>query len=363
MKVVCWFFFIGWISSCWSFSEGDYKEFLQHEIRAFLKKNNGAGCAVYVYKESLELEKPFEKIQVLGLSKRSQNLNLTESSLFRLGPLSKIFTILTLLKLEADALCDLKEPMETYFPKAFILPSHPKKKPTVKDVALELSGLPALPTIPLKTYQASEVDIRSYFKKLSLPRIPGIKYEPSTLGMSCLCYMCAKVKKKSFEAVVKEAVLDPLSLSQTYLSLPLAKLNKLTCGYHGIVEISNLAYERDGSFFKPAVGFFSTIEDLSFCLKFFLKKRVSSLEPLLKEIYKSHYVFPHSPSEKLTYCFKIAPLSSHLALSTYSLTSSYPGYEHYFAFIPELKCGIVILSNSEYSVEALGEKLLEALVR
>lgn len=352
-----WFF---WPFFLLSFSENEYKSFLEDQCREFLKKNNSAGLAVAVYKEAFDLEKPYEKVFCFGQARRSRKINVSESTLFRLGGLGKLFTLFLLMHSEKQGLCKLEDKVDSYFPKTFTFPSYQSEKPSLRQLALELASLPNLPTIPLKVTQATEMEIRTFFKNFKLPRAPGKKYEPSELGYSCLGYLLGRIGKTSCCERIQQEVLKPLGMKETVSSIPFSKAYKLAYGHRGIGEVSEQQYHKDGSFFKSILGWSSTIEDMQLVLKSMLKKNNTQFDAIVTTLYKPQYTFPENPANKLSLGFKITPLSSKHQVPLYFQHVSYQGYDHFIGLVPEIRGGVVILSNSEYGTLELGKKLLEA---
>lgn len=359
MKEVFFGLFVFWSSLGYSFSEKEYKSFLEEQAKDFIKKNNAAGLAIGVYKEAFDLEKPFQKIFCFGQARRSRKINVCETTLFRLGPLAKLFTVFLLLKFEEQGKCKLDDAVEKYFPKTFAFPAYQALKPTLKQLAMELSGLPSKPTIALKTTQVSENEIRVFFKNYKLTRAPGKKYEPSELGYGCLTYLLSRQAKMSYPDILYHEVLEPLGMLDTVSSISFSKTYKLAFGHKGISEVGDLVYQKDGSFFKGVLGWSSTIEDMQKLLSFLLTRKTKSLESIAKTLYKTHYIFPENPVNKLSIGWRVSSLSSERQVPVYFQHVSYQGYDHFIGVIPEVRGGVVILSNSEYSVEDLAKKLLE----
>jgi CubicO group peptidase (beta-lactamase class C family) len=342
-----------------SFSATEYKTFLDEQAKEFIKKNNAAGLAIAIYKEAFDLEKPYEKIFCFGQARRSRKINVSESTIFRLGPLAKLFTVFLLLKFEDQGKCQLEECVDKYFPKTFTFPAYHKTKPTLKQLALELSGLPNQPSLPVNLSQVSENEIRSFFTSYKLLRAPGKKYEPSELGYSCLSYLLSRSGKTSYKDAIIKEILQPLGMTETHATVAFSKTHKLAIGHKGIAEVAEHLYQKDGSFFKSILGWNSTIEDMQKLLRFLIAKNSQGLEVIKKNLYKIEYVFLENPTQKLSLGLKVAPLSPERQVALYHQHISYHGYDHFIGVIPEMRVGVVILSNTEYSVADIAKKLLE----
>lgn len=345
----------------YSFSEAEFKIQLENHAQNYIKHHNSAGLAIAVIKNSFDMEKPYQKNFCFGYSRRSQKAPIKEFTLFRIGTLSKTFLAAILMECVQEKKLSLQDPISKYLPRTFVVPRYHEDEIKLIDLSLDTSGLPFVPTTPMKLYEVSEVDIKSYFKKYKLPRAPGKKYENSDLGYSLLAYILKHLEKVSYEKLFSQKILKPLGMDETYYSIPLFKMNRLATGYRGIAEVGDTFVDRDGSFFKPSRGLASNIDNLSKWLSFLLKERHSSLEIGLKLLYSSSYVFPNNPLKKQIPGFRLEHLSFKDSLSTYREGGVYQGFSHAIAFIPATKTGVVILSNTEYEVETLATTLLQLL--
>lgn len=344
----------------YGFSEGDIKEKIELYAKDYLKQNNGAGLAIAVIKNSFDKEEPYQKIFCFGYSRRAQKNSIKESTLFRLGSLSKTFTAALFASFLEEKKITLEESAAHYLPKTFVLPTYHKQFFNIADLLMNISALPNMPTIPMRHYYVSWVEIENYFRKYKLSQPPGKKYEKSDLGYALLGHIATRIAKMSYEQVLEERILKPLDLKDTYYSLPLSKMSRLATGYRGITVVGEHLLDREGSFFKTCRGMIGSIQDVKRWLAFFLKVEKSSLDPCLKHLYKSGYSFPDEFTREAP-GWRIEPLSHRRALPTYHEEGIYQGFSHCMAFIPDTKTGVAILSNTEYDVKSLALAILELL--
>lgn len=362
MKMYIFIFFTLFSCKLFGFSEVVFKEYLEEESRGFLKKNNGAGLAVYALKKVPEVDKIFEKTLCLGQARKSRAIALTESTLFRLGSLSKLFTALLVLKAVNEGKIEIQKSITEYIPKSFPIPTYNGKAPSVVELACEISSLPLVPTIPMNTQTASFLDVKNYFSTYKLPRACGSKYEPSDLGYSLLAFALSSVFKKSISECFKEEIFSFLELEETFYAPPLSKIAKCATGHQGLLEVPDIAFDRETSFFRPSRGLFSCIDDMKKLVKCLLREERIDRAIVFKGMSKPEYVFPDHPLKKVSVGWKISPLSSLNLLQVYFQSTQGDGFSHFIGVIPETKAAVVILSNSEYAVEELGFKYLRALM-
>lgn len=344
-----------------SLSDIEIKEKIESYTKEYLKQNNGAGLAIAVVKNSFEMEELYQKIFCFGYSQRVHKVPIRESTLFRLGSLSTTFTAALFAALLEEEKVAFEEKASKYLPKTFSLPKYHDQEFKVLDLLLNLSSLPNIPTIPMKLYQVSWVEVEHYFKKYQLSKLPGKKYERSELGYSLLAHIASRIERLPYERILSTRILEPLNLTHTYYSLSLSKMHLLATGYKGIVAVGDHFLDRDGSFFKPSRGLVSNIHDMKQWLLFFLKMENSSIQPCLKHLYQHVYVFPEDVLKKEIPGWRLGMLSHKRALPMYHEDGVYQGFSHCMAFIPDTKTGVVILSNAEYSVKHLAVSILELL--
>jgi CubicO group peptidase (beta-lactamase class C family) len=360
-KVCFLLFFITFHS--FVFSELQIKEKIHEECKSFLQKNNGSGLSVAIFKNHIKMKTPYEEVFSFGQARRSSKTLVYDTTIYRLGPLSKIFTSLLLLKLLSENKMDINEEAQMYLPKNFILPKPVKGIVSIEDLAYSVSGLSNHLTIPIKEYKASESDIKIYFKAIKQIKESKKKYEPSDLGFSCLNLMISNIKKKKYEDVLKEELFLPFDMKHSFFTLPLEKISKVASGHKGIKEVREDFLEREGSFFKTSRGALSSILDIQKILRAFLSENQMGSIKYPKTLYGYRLIKPDLFQEESCMGFTIKKLKRGKDFKVYVISSQHLGFSHFFALCPDLQIGCAILSNSEYPVENLGIELMEHLAQ
>jgi CubicO group peptidase (beta-lactamase class C family) len=349
------------VSKVLGFSEQVFKEQVEHSVESYMKQYNGAGLAITVFKNSFGMERAYSQNFCFGYSKRSSKAPIKEFTFFRLGGLSKTFLALGVIQAIQERCFSFEEGIANYLPKTWTLLKHSGGEVKLINLLIHNSGLPAIPTIPMKLYQASEIDIKNYLRTYKIQKAPGKKYESSDLGYALLAYILTREKKISYENFLLENILKPLGMQGTHYALPLSKMHHLATGYKGIAEMGDQFIDRDGSFFKPVHGLISNIEDMKKWLAFFLGESAASLNTSLKHLYHHVYAHPENTLKKIASGFCVEPLSATQSLMTYKDDGIYQGFSYAIAFIPDTKTGVLILSNAEYTVAHLASTLLGLL--
>jgi CubicO group peptidase (beta-lactamase class C family) len=118
----------------------------------------------------------------------------------------------------------LSDPIAKLLPPGTPVPSFNGREITIADIVTHTSGLPALPA----NYRppdrnnpyaaATERDLLDALAATRLTRAPGTKWEYSNFAMIVLSYALAKRSGKDFETLLRERLLVPLGMNETYVN-------------------------------------------------------------------------------------------------------------------------------------------------
>ncbi|PCI92542.1 hypothetical protein COB11_07125 [Candidatus Aerophobetes bacterium] len=361
MRVIFLFLLTFFSASLFSFKEADVKKEISVACKKYIKDKNIRGLSVGVIKASYDLESPFEKTFYFGQSKKSPQTNVKEATQFRIGDLSKMFVAALLCHFVETGKLDLSDTLEKHLPKSFKMPDYHGEKITLFQLATHTSSLPKIPTIPMKDYQVSIKEIQNYLRPFKFPKKPGTRYELSDLGYGLLVYAMGRISRSSFEELLKEHLLNPLSISTLHCKMSAFAVQRLCEGYKGLFLVKKHFVDKDWCFFKPTRGLVSNTVALQSWMRFLLKVEKTPLDSILKNLLQITYTFEESTVKKAAFPFIVSPLSLEKALTTYSIGGTYHGFTSHMAFIPDTRTGVVILSNAEENVGHLAKNLLEIL--
>ena len=138
-------------------------------------------------------------------------------ALYQIGSMTKAFTALGILYLADDGRINLHEPIDTYIPGFYATYHEERVIPTVNDLLYQISG-----------YTNSEKDYPSAGKGMSLAEwaesingselsvYPGEQYAYSNVNYNLLGVIIENVSQMSYEEFMKECILEPLGLHNTY---------------------------------------------------------------------------------------------------------------------------------------------------
>ncbi|MFX1532782.1 MAG: serine hydrolase domain-containing protein [Promethearchaeota archaeon] len=325
-------------------------EELKSQVPGWFKERDIPGMAVAVVDD--------EKIlwqQVLGHTSRSKESPLNPDTIFSIQSMSKSFTALGVLMAVQDGLLDLDEPITTYLPDFTVnspYEEHPEKKMTLRLLLAHRAGF---------THEApvgSNFDCRPHtFEEhvLSISdswlRYPvGYRYSYSNLGIDLAGYILQEKAGMPFWEYIKIKVLEPLGMTSSTLNFE--EIKKRT--NRAIGHVSPKSKVPGGIPVDipmiPAGAVYTNILDMAKYLRFHINKgRVNGKQILRKELIEEmHSVQFPEMKQKAGYCLCLA---KSLVSDTYFLQHGGGGYGFItsMTMYPELKIGVVTLTNSEES--------------
>jgi serine-type D-Ala-D-Ala carboxypeptidase/endopeptidase len=140
---------------------------------------------------------------------------------FEIGSISKTMTTTLLAEFIERGEIALDDPLEKLLPPGTTVPSFNGSQITVGHVVTHTSGLPSYPwrgggADPYA--KLSERDLLDTLSAFVLKRAPGSQQEYSNFAFMVLSYALAKRSGKDFETLLRERLLLPLGMNDTYVS-------------------------------------------------------------------------------------------------------------------------------------------------
>jgi len=146
-------------------------------------------------------------------------LPIEQDTIFDLASTSKLFTALSILKLEEKGLIDLFEPITKYAPEFTNLTDV-----TVFDLLkFRVAIITDKRVDSAKNKEEAEAILRTVHRKDS----DNIKNAYTDMGAMVLREVVEKVSKMQFSDFVYEEILKPLKMEDTYLRVPKEKINRV----------------------------------------------------------------------------------------------------------------------------------------
>jgi serine-type D-Ala-D-Ala carboxypeptidase/endopeptidase len=165
---------------------------------------NGTTAAAYVCADA-KSERPFD-----------------ERTAFEIGSVSKTMTAALLAELIGRGDIALDDPLAKLLPPGAIVPAFNGRQITIGNIVTHTSGLPSFPwriaDFNNPYARLTETDLLGTLAATRLTHVPGSQWEYSNFAMMVLSYGLAKRSGTDFETLLRERLLSPLGMSDTYIA-------------------------------------------------------------------------------------------------------------------------------------------------
>ncbi|GED56644.1 serine hydrolase domain-containing protein [Brevibacillus formosus] len=318
-----------------------------------------------------------------GFRDVEQQLGVTIDTVFGIGSITKSFTCVAVMQLQEAGKLSVHDPVVKYLPE-FRLKNLDVGQITIHHFMTNTSGIPPLPTfyasvmrsleenevedhpflqnqtddvVPIDTYE----DLMNVIATLDLELLgpPGTEFSYSNDGFALLGAIIERVSGKSYEAYVKEHIIDPIGMEHT--SFFLEELN----GYENITKLYIMRDKGDHKEVIPspnwwdtptsrAAGFLkSTVRDMLRYTDMFCKggltaggNRIMTPESVQRMI------TPYFPTELVPgqfYGYGLVITSDYYGKKLVEHSGGIKGVTAQMCFFPETGLAGVALSNLELS--------------
>jgi D-alanyl-D-alanine-carboxypeptidase/D-alanyl-D-alanine-endopeptidase len=172
----------------------------------------------------LALVRPGAEPIVVAVGNERAGKQLDEQTVFEIGSITKAFTGILLADMVNRGEVRLDQPVAELLPSDVRMPTRNGKIITLQHLATHSSGLPRLPLLAPKDMANPYADytvpqMYGFLKDVGLARDPGAAYEYSNLGVGLLGHVLALRAGNSYEALVRERILEPLGMRSTGITL------------------------------------------------------------------------------------------------------------------------------------------------
>jgi len=198
---------------------GRHRDQVEAQVKPFLDAELVSGLVIGLYDAG--------KTEVYGFGRGPNNAPPDGTTLFELGPVTKVYTSLLL----ADAIqrreVALDTPLAELLPPGVTVPIRDKVVITLGHLALHTAGLPRLPPSiaehntganPYGGY--GENVLYSDLIRTELDTTPGTQFSYSNFGGGLLGFVLGRKLGGGYPKLVTERVLRPLELKDTFVTVP-----------------------------------------------------------------------------------------------------------------------------------------------
>jgi len=282
---------------------------------------------------------------------------LDADSVFEIGSITKVFTAILLADMADRGEVRLDDPVALYLPADVRIPERSGRKITLLDLSTQSSGLPRMPdnlrpSNPLNPYADYTVaQMFDFLGRYQLPRDIGAEFEYSNLGVGLLGHALERRAGKSYEALVRERILNPLHMDHTGITLTPWMVEHLAKGHTAVGAVTS---NWDIPTFAGAGALRSTMTDM-------LKFARANLEPgggrLQRVMQQTHRVrrSTNQDEQAIGMNWVINRMKGKEVIWHNGGTG---GYRTWLGFDKARKIAAVVLTNSVMSNDDLGFELV-----
>ena len=230
-----------------------------------------------------------------GFSDREKNIQATARTPFCLASLTKPFTTTMLMTLVTEGRVALDAPGNKYLAGTGIKgPNGNPDSATVRLLGAHVSGLPGMFSGYFQDGPKPAPDANAVLQeygRLAYP--PGLVYEYSNIGFSALGAIASNVTGMDFGTLMKQRVLQPLGLSDSFFSTEITRLSTRSIGYDAAAK--PIPYYTTST--PPSGELYVSAHDLAHFAMWNMKNHVSGQKGILEqrwidELHKPVYVGP-----------------------------------------------------------------------
>ena len=279
-------------------------------------------------------------------------------TVFEIGSITKVFTSAVLANLVEQGTLELETPVQDLLGSAARVPMRNGAAISLLHLATHSSGLPRLPDNldpedPSNPYADYTVDqLHEFLSSHELARDIGERVVYSNLGVGLLGYSLARKNGTDYETLVSTQLLKPLGMLDTSIALTPALRERLAVGHDRALE---QAANWDIATLAGAGAFRSTAKDMLTFVEANLSPRESVLHQALAAMHIARRPFP-APHMEIGLGWILRTEHDRTILWHNGGTG---GYRSFVGFDPVSGSGVVVLSNTTFSVDDLGFHLLD----
>lgn len=221
-----------------------------------------------------------------GITSLETRQPVTANTLFQIGSISKVFTVTLVMRLVEDGLVELDAPIATYVPDVVLADKRAPQSITLRHLLSHTSGLEGDRfEDPYGTGDDALARAVAEFTTLRQITPPGETWSYCNNGFCITGAIVERVTETTFEAAMRERVLEPLKMTRAFFFAHEAITYPVAVGHlqEPGAEPEIARHYPLPRFVNPAGGIISTVEDLLRFAAFHLDGGVVDGERLLAE--------------------------------------------------------------------------------
>jgi CubicO group peptidase (beta-lactamase class C family) len=324
------------------------------------KHNQGLGMVVGVYNNG---EK---EIKCYGSTVKGNSTMPDSSTLFQVGSISKVFTCLMLANSVNNNTMFLSSGISRYLPDSIPKLQYKRKEITLLDLATQTSALnrdvddrdtTGGGEDPYKNY--SEEKLMAYLKRQKLAHATGKEYQYSNVGVGLLGVIMQKERRMSYDELLQKEICSKLGMQHTRTVLGKDEKEKVIQSYYKGEPTVDMSFTDA---LAGAGGIYSNAADM-------LRFIEASVHPEQTEIEKDILL-----TEQM---WRKASNGQEMGLGWHHMSIDSEGKEvkalvhpgntngtsTMLILIPAKKIGVIVMANSNYSVQEIGVHIAKLMMK
>ncbi|WP_107950366.1 serine hydrolase domain-containing protein [Lysinibacillus parviboronicapiens] len=297
-----------------------------------------------------------------GYANVEDKIPVTAQTLFEIGSTTKAFTGLAILQLEKEGLLERTDDVRKYIPWLELTYNGQVQTVTINQLLYHTSGIASntIAHIPeSEADNAIELTVKTLLNQ-HLNRIPGSSFEYATINYDVLGLVIEKITKQPYEMYIKQQILEPVNMNDTFVGLQQVHSAELATGYKiGLMreqKYSPPIYRGN----VPAGYIVSNTNDIAKWLN--LQLGISQIYPIGKKIIQASHIPDQSvePFDKDTYYASGWGVMEKDEKQYILHAGENPTFTSYFIMQPDEQLGVAILSNMNTSyTTAIGQGVMD----
>jgi serine-type D-Ala-D-Ala carboxypeptidase/endopeptidase len=339
------------------FSQGPPdKSEVEKIFSSYLADSNNTGLTVgLIFDDSA-------RIYCFGRRDRLDTDKVSDSTIFEIGSITKTFTAVLFSEKILRHEMSLQDPIDKYLPDSIKLRPEMQNQINLFSLVTHTSGLPRLPgdltqhisfdTSKLKI-DYSIKEFYAYLQQYSSKRKAGKYVNYSNFGIGLLGHLLEQESKEGYDSLVIKNVCSPLQMKHTKIK-PDAEENKMVAtGYSKGKAAPGWGFEA----FEGAGALRSDMKDMMLYLRSNIYRTGDTLSSAIFSTHNRLHKF--SRHNDIGMCWII--LKGRKGMKTCWHNGATAGFRSFIGFDDQQKYGVVILANSDASLDTEGFAMLEML--
>jgi CubicO group peptidase (beta-lactamase class C family) len=313
--------------------------------------------------------------QAFGYANMEKHTPATTETIYRIGSITKVFSATMLMQLVEEGKIYLDDQLSRYIPE--YRPQYPPNTgpTTLRQLVTHTSGLQVDADQHFWHYYSNFLwivnqgrgeiiwgvpkdDLIASLDKVDIIYTPNMYPNYSNFGFQLLGMALEKISGESFEDYIQKRILLPLGMKNSGFELNEVQKQKAAIGYVYLEPNFErlLAPEWDTKILKYSGGLNSTPEDIARFITFQFRDQKDGDTSILRGDTRRLMRSPHtlrSPDSRDTYGIGWA-LYENQGQRVVVHAGGHWGFGAKVEFLPDLKLGVVIMTNCNYPLGSLG---------